>query len=77
MKEYTKFLRAENKKDKSSIYYHNNSKASRRTLEQNEQAKNDKYNHYLKKWTKLLEQCETKAQKEYCEDILCRLHIIK
>lgn len=77
MKEYTRFLKAENKKDKISIYQHNNSKARKRTPEQNEQARTDKYNHFFNKWTSLLEQCETDAQKGYCEDILCRLHVIR
>ena len=77
MKEYTKFLKEENKKDKQNIYYHNNSKFNKRTPEQNEQARRDKYNYYYKKWSELLEKCDTEAQKDYCNDILCRLHIIK
>lgn len=77
MKEFTKFLKAENKKDKIAIRQHNNSKARKRTSEQNEQARMDKYNHYFKKWTALLEKSKTDAQKEYCNDVLIRLHNIK
>lgn len=77
MKEFTRFLKEENTKDKKSIYQHNNSKKSKRTSEQNEQAVNDKRNHYKNKWNALLEKCETEAQKNYCKDILNRLHVIK
>ena len=77
MKDYTKFLKKKAEKDKVSIYSHNNSKMEKRTPEQNEQSRNDRFNFYNLKWSKCLIYCTTPAQKSICNDFLSRLHIIK
>lgn len=77
MRERTRELKKIARKDINNIYYHNNSKERKRTDEQNEQHRRDKYNHYFNKWNELLKSAETKAQKEICEDVLSRIHIIR
>ena len=76
MKYTTRSLKAESEKDIVKIYAHNNNKCGQMTAEQFEQHKLDKYNHYYQKWTNLLASCETTAQKNYCNNVLNRLHII-
>ena len=77
MKESTRLLKAEAEKDISRIYSHNNSKLEKRTPEQNEQSRNARVSHFEKKWTRLLESCETVAQKKCCLDVLSRLQYIR
>ena len=77
MLEFTRFLREESSKDIYSIYHHNNSKAARRTSEQNEQARSDKQKHFTNKWKELLAKCTTNAQKDYCYNVLNRIHCIR
>lgn len=77
MRERTRELKKMAEKDINNIYYHNNNKERNRTNEQNEQHKRDKYNHYENKWNKLMKSAETKAQKEICECVLSRIHLIR
>lgn len=77
MKESTRILKAEAEKDINRIYYCNNSKLERMSSEQIEQHRRDKYNHYLTKWNDLLKSCETVAQRNYCKNVLIRLHNIR
>ena len=77
MKDSTRILREEMRRDIDKIKYHNNSKMRKRTNEQNEQHRRDKYNFYLKKWTDLKQSAETPAQIEYCDNVLGRLQHIR
>lgn len=77
MKESTRSLKEEMRKDINKIYSHNNSKMRKRTDEQNEQHRSDKYNFYHKKWTDLKQSAETPAQREYCDNVLGRLQHIR
>lgn len=49
----------------------------KRTDDQNEQHRRDKYNFYLKKWTDLKQSAETPAQIGYCDNVLGRLQHIR
>lgn len=73
MREYTRFLKDEAKKDISKIYSNNNSKERNRSAEQNAQSLNDKANFYKNKWTDLILKAETPAQKNICWDVLERV----
>ena len=77
MREFTRFLKEESCKDKTAIFQHNNSKERNRTPEQNEQSRRDRRNYYRNKWNELLKKCETKAQRDCCHDVLCRIHHIR
>ena len=77
MRESTKRLKNEMKKDICMIYAHNNSKSNKRTNEQNEQSRNDKVKFYKEKWEHKFRHCETKAQKNYCLNVLMRLKNIR
>lgn len=61
--------------DLANLRYRNNSKDEKRTAEQIRQSAKDQANRYTDKWNRLLEQCETPAQKEICEDVLHRISI--
>lgn len=73
MKEFTRFLKNEAKKDISKIYSNNNSKERKRSADQNAQSLNDKANFYKNKWTDLILKTETVAQKNICWDVLARV----
>ena len=73
MKEFTKKLYAEREEDIAKLRYRNNSKDEKRTAEQIRQSAKDQANRYTDKWNRLLEQCETPAQKEICEEVLHRI----
>ena len=73
MKEFTRFLKDEAKKDISKIYSNNNSKERKRSAEQNAQSLNDKVNFYKNKWTDLILKAETVSQKNICWDVLSRV----
>lgn len=77
MRESTKYLKKEMKKDICMIYAHNNSKSNKRTPEQNEQSRHDKYKFYKEKWEHKFRHAETNAQKEYCLNVLMRLKNIR
>lgn len=76
MRESTKRLKNEMKKDIWKISLVNNSKLNKRTPEQNTQSRNDKVKFYKEKWEHKFRHCETKAQKEYCLNVLMRLKIL-
>lgn len=73
MREYTRFLKDEAKKDIAKIYSNNNSKERKRSAEQNAQSLNDKANFYKNKWTDLILKAETVSQKNICWDVLSRV----
>ena len=75
MKEFTHKLYEEMEEDLAKLRYRNNSKDEKRTAEQIRQSAKDQANRYTDKWNRLLEQCETPAQKEICEDVLHRISI--
>ena len=75
MKEFTKKLYAEREEDLAKLRYRNNSKDEKRTAEQIRQSAKDQANKYTDKWNRLLEQCETPAQKGICKDVLHRISI--
>lgn len=77
MRESTKALKNEMKKDIWMIAGLNNSKFNKRTPEQNIQSRNDKVKYYKQKWGHKLIHSETKAQKEYCLNVLMRLQNIR
>ena len=77
MKEFTKYLIEEERKDTLKIYKHNNTRERNRTPEQTEQHKRDKRNYYERKWKKLLSECETESQKNHCNTVLNKLHLIR
>lgn len=77
MRESTKLLKKEMKKDICMIYSHNNSRTYKRTPEQNEQSSHDKYKFYKEKWEHKFRHAETNAQKEYCLNVLMRLKNIR
>lgn len=63
MRESTKLLKNEMKKDICNITAVNNSKLNKRTPEQNEQSRYDKYKFYKEKWEHKFRHAETIAQK--------------
>ena len=77
MRESTKSLKNEMKKDIWKMSIVNNSKLNKRTNEQNEQSRNDKVKFYKEKWEHKLRHSETKAQKAYCLNVLMRLQNIR
>ena len=77
MRESTKVLKNEMKKDIWMISVHNNSKSNKRTAEQNGQSRNDRLKFYKEKWEHKFRHCETRTQKEYCLNVLMRLHNIR
>lgn len=77
MRESTKSLKNEMKKDIWNITIVNNSRLNKRTPQQNEQSRLDKYKFYKEKWEHKFRHCETKAQKEYCLNVLMRLKNIR
>lgn len=77
MRDYTRFLKEESKKDLVKYDQHNNAKERKRTSEQNEQCRKDKAMFYRTKWENLLSKCETPAQKDCCENMLNRLKYIR
>lgn len=77
MRESTKALKNEMKNDICKIMSVNNSKLNKRTPEQNEQSRNDKVKYYKEKWEHKLRHSDTQAQKEYCLNVLIRLHNIR
>ena len=77
MRESTKALKNEMKKDICKMSFVNNSRFNKRTPEQNTQSRNDKVKFYKEKWEHKFRHCETKAQKEYCLNVLSRLQNIR
>lgn len=77
MRESTKSLKNEMKKDICKIMSVNNSKSNKRTSEQIEQSRNDKVKYYKEKWEHKFRHAETNAQKEYCLNVLMRLKNIR
>ena len=77
MRESTKSLKNEMKKDIWKMSIVNNSKLNKRTTEQNEQSRKDKVKFYKEKWEHKFRHCETKAQKNYCLNVLMRLKNIR
>ena len=75
MNEFTKKLYKEREEDLAKLRYRNNSKDEKRTAEQIRQSAKDQAKRYTDKWNRLLEQCETPAQKGICEDVLHRISI--
>lgn len=75
MKEFTHKLYEEMEEDLAKLRYRNNSKDEKRTAEQIRQSVKDQANKYTDKWNRLLEQCETPAQKGICKDVLHRISI--
>ena len=67
MRERTRWMRNELDADLSKMRYLNNSKADKRTDEQNEQSRTARVNHYTQKWMRILNEAETAAQKHYCK----------
>lgn len=70
MTEKTKLYRSILHEDFYRIKNRNNSKDAKRTPEQIAQSKAAKHDYYSEKWTKLLREAETEAQKKYCKAIL-------
>lgn len=77
MKTFTKYLKDEQDKDLRRFRIHNNTKEAKRTPEQNEQHKNDRVSFYNTKWSKLLNESQTPAQKRICLNMLSLLYIIR
>ena len=75
MKEFTHKLYEDMEEDLAKLRYRNNSKDEKRTAEQIRQSAKDQANKYTDKWNRLLEQCETPAQKEICKDVLYRIRL--
>lgn len=75
MKEFTKKLYKEREEDLAKLRYRNNSKDEKRTADQVRQSNEAQSNHYTDKWQSYLEQCETHAQKEICEEVLHRISL--
>ena len=75
MKEFTHKLYEEMEEDLAKLRYRNNSKDDKRTAEQIRQSAKDQEKMYTDKWNKFLEQCETHAQKEICEEVLHRISL--
>ena len=70
MKAYTKYLKKLYKEDIWRIEQRNNSKDNKRTDAQRAQALNDKKAYYTRKYTDLLGNCTTPAQKKICRNML-------
>ena len=75
MKEFTKKLYEEREEDLKKLRYRNNSKDEKRTADQVRQSNEAQAKHYTDKWQSYLEQCETHAQKEICEEVLHRISL--
>ena len=75
MKEFTKKLYKEREEDLAKLRYRNNSKDEKRTADQVRQSNEAQAKHYTDKWHSYLEQCETPAQKEICEEVLHRISL--
>lgn len=75
MKEFTKKLYKEREEDLAKLRYRNNSKDEKRTADQVRQSNEAQAKHYTDKWQSYLEQCETHAQKEICEEVLHRISL--
>ena len=73
MRESTKALKNEMKKDIWMIAGLNNSKFDKRT----QQSRKDKVRYYKEKWEHKLRHSHTQAQKSYCINVLMRLQNIK
>jgi len=66
----TKTYKLEQMNDLCTLKQRNNSKDAKRTPEQIEQSKQERANHYLAKWTKMLEAAETQTQRTICKNML-------
>ena len=66
----TKMYKLEQLKDIRTLKQRNNSKDAKRTPEQIEQSKQARVEHYLAKWTKMLEAAETQTQKTICKNMI-------
>ena len=75
MKEFTNKLYKEREEDLAKLRYRNNSKDEKRTADQVRQSNEAQAKHYTDKWQSYLEQCETPAQKEICEEVLHRIRL--
>ena len=75
MKEFTKKLYKEREEYLAKLRYRNNSKDEKRTADQVRQSNEAQAKHYTDKWQSYLEQCETHAQKEICEEVLHRISL--
>ena len=65
----------EREEDLAKLRYRNNSKDEKRTADQVRQSNEAQAKHYTDKWKSYLEQCETHAQKEICEEVLHRISL--
>ena len=70
MKNYTKYLKDISKRDHIAITQRNNSKDNQRSDSQRIQALHDKKAFYTRKYTDLLGDCTTPAQKRICRNML-------
>ena len=70
MRTQTKTYKLEQMNDICTLKQRNNSKDAKRTAEQIEQSKQARVEHYLAKWTKMLEAAETQTQKTICKNML-------
>lgn len=70
MKEKTREYNMMFREDCDRIFRRNNSKDAKRTAEQIAQSKAAKHTFYAEKWSKLLREADTKAQKRYCKTVL-------
>jgi len=73
MRESTKALKNEMKKDIWMIAGFNNYKFDKRS----QQSRKDKVRYYKEKWEHKLRHSDTQAQKSYCINVLMRLQNIK
>lgn len=70
MRDKTREYKAESYKDFQSIRTKNNAKDEKRSPEQREQALRDKRAYYSSKWSRMLSEAETKAQKRIAENMV-------
>ena len=75
MREFTKKLYEEMEEDLAKLRFRNNSKDEKRTADQVRQSNEAQAKHYTDKWQSYMEQCETPAQKEICEEVLHRISL--
>lgn len=67
MRAKTKMLKEMMMIDIKRMHQHNNSKADKRTAEQNAQSAKDRRDFFVLKWETIRKTAETEAQKRYCD----------
>ena len=70
MKDFTRFLKEEYKKDHGKIFHHNNSKWDKMTDTQRLQAVEQKRTTFISKWQAFEKQATTTVQASICTQML-------